>query len=446
MQVFAIPVEDAIILYRPLLQLAFVGNRAMADLTLALTRGDVSEDNVPEEAVAFLKTIGFLRPEPLPPAPPDPTYQPTTAVLLMTNRCNLRCTYCYASGGEGPAQDLSAETARVAIDHAHRNAVELGRPAFELTFHGGGEPVQAWETLREATRYARSKDLPCHIAMVSNGVWTSRQRDWILRNLDNLSISLDGRQETQDRQRPTSSDKGSFKAVMRTIAALDSAGFPYGIRMTAIAPWRDRLPEDVRFICEETGCQGMQVEPAFNTRRGEHQGPTQEESEAFVEAFMEAFEIANRARRHLTYSGARPWLRVPTFCTAPYAALIVNAAGDLVACYEVATDSHPLAGMSVVGHIVDDQVVVDTRARGALLAYLEKKRDRCQDCFCYWHCGGDCYTRSFVSRAEGQGPSPRCYMNREITARILLWYIAAGDGVWNGEGADPREMLLMRTF
>jgi hypothetical protein len=37
-------------------------------------------------------------------------------------------------------------------------------------------------------------------------------------------------------------------------------------------------------------------------------------------------------------------------------------------------------------------------------------------------------------------------MNRETTARILLWYIMAGDGVWQGQGLHPQEMQLMRTF
>lgn len=448
MEVFAIPVEGKYIIYRPRLQLAFVGNQAMADMVTDLARQDSpSSANAPEEVMAFLQAIGFLEPDPPPPPPPGPTFRPTTAVLLLTNRCNLRCTYCYASGGEGPVQDLSAELARVAIDHVCQNAVKLGRPHFELTFHGGGEPVQAWDILQDATAYARAKDLPCHVSMVSNGVWSSRQREWIIHNLDSLSISFDGGPETQDHQRPFASGQGSFQAVMRTVQALDKAGFSYGIRMTATAPWRERLPQDVRFMCQETGCPAMQVEPAFNTRRGEHQGPTDEESTAFVDAFMEAFEVAHQAGRRLTYSGARPWLLTQTFCTAPYGALVVNAAGHLVACYEIASESHTLAEMSTVGHIDGDQVVVDHRARRALLTYLEDKRAACRDCFCYWHCAGDCYTRAFYAQAGGRpGTNPRCAMNRDITTRLLLWYIMAGDGVWRGQGAHPQEAQLLRTF
>jgi uncharacterized protein len=448
MEIYVIPVEGKFILYRPLMRLAFVGNRAMADLALKLAgQESVPDSGVPGEVMTFLRSVGFLEPDPPPPPLPGHAYRPVTAVLLLTNRCNLRCTYCYASGGEGSVQDLSLELVRVAIDHAHQNAVELGRPEFELTFHGGGEPVQAWEAVREATAYARNKDLPCHISMVTNGVWSAPQREWILHNLDGLSISFDGRPETQDRQRPSARGRGSFKAVMRTIEALDRAGFSYGIRMTATAPWRGQLPEDVRFICEETGCPAMQVEPAFNTRRGEHQGPTLEESQAFVEAFMQAFEVAHRAGRRLAYSGARPWVLARAFCTAPYGALIVNAAGNLVACYEITDTKHPLAEMSTLGRVVDSRLVVDHAARSALLTHLEEKQATCRACFCYWHCAGDCYTRSFYAQAGRQGgANPRCYMNREITARILLWHIMAGDGVWRGQSVHPQEAQLLRTF
>ena len=448
MEVFAVPVEDKFILYRPLLQLAFVGNQPMANLVLDLAGDEVfSNRDAPGEVMTFLERIGFLEPDPEPPPPPDKAFHPTVAVLLLTSRCNLRCTYCYASGGEGPVRDLSLDSARVVIDHVCRSALELGRPYFELSFHGGGEPVQAWETLQEATAYARNTDLPCRISMVTNGVWTARQREWILHNLDGVSISFDGRQETQDRQRPFASGRGSFGVVMRTIEALDKARFSYGIRMTATAPWRGHLPEDVRFICEETGCPVMQVEPAFNTQRGGHRGPTREESEAFVDAFMEAFEIAQRAGRQLTYSGARPWLLTQTFCSAPYGALIVNADGNLVSCYEIASENHALAEMSIVGRIVDSHVILDHQARRALLTYLDEKRATCRDCFCYWHCAGDCYTRSFCAQAGGRrGTNARCIMNREITARILLWYIMAGDGVWRGQGVHPQEAQLLRAF
>jgi hypothetical protein len=37
-------------------------------------------------------------------------------------------------------------------------------------------------------------------------------------------------------------------------------------------------------------------------------------------------------------------------------------------------------------------------------------------------------------------------MNKEISARILLWYIMDGDGVWRGQQVHPQEEQLVRNF
>ncbi|MBN1201614.1 MAG: radical SAM protein [Anaerolineae bacterium] len=436
MEAYVIPIEDKYIIYRPLLRLAFVGNQAMADLALSLADNDPSSGaDAPGEIVSFLDKIGFLKPDPAPPPAPDPAYRPTTAVLLMTNRCNLRCTYCYANAGVLKPEDLSLELAQTVIDQVCQNAIERSRPHFDMCFHGGGEPTQAWTVMKEATAYARSKELPCKISVVSNGVWSSQQRDWVLNNLDNVTISLDGSPETQDHQRPLASGEGSSRYVMETVAALDAARLPYGLRMTATAPWRGVFPEDVRYLCEHTGCRSIQVEPAFNIRRGEHQESTRKQGEAFVDAFMEAYEIAVQAGRNLVYSGARPWLLTQTFCSAAYEGLIVNAAGHLVTCYEIASDDHLLSDLSTVGQVVDSRIEIDDAARDRLLSMLDSRKPTvCRDCFCRWHCAGDCYTRSRVVE-DGQvvDSLARCDTNRAITARLLLWYIMACDGVWRGQ-------------
>lgn len=447
MEIQAIPVAGRIILYRPLLRLAFVGNEAMARQVLDLAREWDSAADPPQltdslspEVAGFLERIGFLAPDPPPPAPRDTEYRPTSAVILATNRCNLRCGYCYASAGEDSAQDVPVELALTAIDIVHRNAVEVGRQSFELNFHGGGEPTLAWQTMEEAVGYARTKDLPCHTWVVSNGIWSERRSKWIKDNLDRVTISFDGAKGTQDRQRPLATGEGSFDAVMRSIALLDRYGFDYGIRMTALAPWRGQLARDVAFICEETACRSLQVEPAFNSSRGEYRPPSWQECEDFVAGYMEAFEIAERAGRRLHFSGARPRTRTSSFCSAPFGGLIVTPAGDLVTCYEITDRQHPMAEMCTIGWIEGEQVVLDREGRASFLSRLEGRRQACRDCYCYWHCAGDCHAKTFYPGIDTTPiTSPRCQMNRAILAQQLLWFIAnSEDGVYRHEPPSPR--------
>jgi uncharacterized protein len=435
-KVFAIPVEDKFILYRPLLRLAFVANSTMVRLVTELVGGGApSAAHLPPSILKYLQDIGFMQPDPLPPPQRDGTYHPTSVVLLSTNRCSLRCVYCYADAGVEEARDVSLELARAAIDHVYQNALESGQPQFELTFHGGGEPTLAWETVLEAVAYARAKDLPCHVSMVSNGIWTERQREWIIPNLNELTISFDGARETQDRQRPFASGKGTFEAVMQTIRSLDEQGFDYAIRMTALAPWQGRLVRDVQFICQETGCRHIQVEPAFNAQRGQYRAPSPKETDDFVDGFLESLEVAERAGRELTYSGARPWLLTSAFCSAPYGSLVVTPAGDLVTCYEITSPGHPLAEMCTIGRIEGERVIVDQDKRSTFLSRLRSRREACQDCFCYWHCAGDCHAKALYPGVDAApATSTRCQANRSITAQILLRSIAAtDDGVWRGD-------------
>lgn len=456
MEVFAVPVEDKVLLYRPLRRLAFVGNQAMADLTMGLLDNrsdsdlfggrDSSTDNHPD-ALNFLEKIGFLKPDPPSPPAPECEFKPASAVLLLTSRCNLRCVYCYAGGGERAIQNLSPEMARAAVDTVYLNAVEQKKSRFKLIFHGGGEPVQALDVIQETVAYAHTKDLPFQTSMVSNGVWSKPQREWIIQNLDGVGLSVDGGPETQNRQRPLASGKPSFGAIMHTIRAMDNTGFKYGIRMTALPPWPETLPEDVAFLCEATQAQSIQVEPAFNTQRGTHRAPTQPEAEAFIEGFKLAFEIASRAGRDLIYSGARPWVLTQSFCQAPYSLLTVTPSGILVGCFEATDNEYPLFDAARVGVMDDGHAVVDHESRRALHETLAQRRAICRGCFCYWHCAGDCYSRVFAPGMYGHpGSSPRCTMNREITAHILLWYIAHGDGVWRGQGGHPNGKELMKIF
>ena len=271
MDLYTIPIpnadrENAYIIYRPLLGLAFTGNQSMANLAESLSDDPTQPPD--EEVQTFLKNIGFLRPDPPSPQPPlAGKFSPTGLTLLMTNQCQLRCTYCYAAAGDSPRQHLSLETGIAAIDYTYENLKKLNYPIFHISLHGGGEPTFPWKTLRELVAYAREKAIPTEFSLTSNGVWSRQQTQWILSYIDFVGISMDGSPQTQDSQRPLASGKASSRWVLRTIQELEANQRPYRLRMTAMAPF-DHLTEDIRFLCENTQCPKIQVEAAYGSQRG----------------------------------------------------------------------------------------------------------------------------------------------------------------------------------
>jgi uncharacterized protein len=425
--------EAKFIIFRPLLGIAFIGNANMANLTreILLDSHEQESNQNDSNVVRFLDKIGFLKEDPSPPKlPNNGNFYPTHTVLLLTNRCQMRCVYCYASGGELPPEDLSFDTAKTTIDIVHQNAVSQNEAFFTISFHGGGEPMVAWELIRQCAHYARKKTLPVKLSLTSNGVWTAQQRTWVIKNIDRISLSMDGPPDIQNHNRPLANGGPSSPILERTIKALDENHKTYGIRMTAVPPYSD-LPRSVAFLISQTQCRGVQVEPAFNTERGEHTEPDLEEAHQFITAFLKAYDLSREYKRDLRYSAARVTHPVRTFCTAPYNTLIVNPQNEIVACYEITNPDHQLASLSKCGTIDLTGLHTDEKKRQNLISLIEDKRVSCRDCFCYWSCAGDCYARTIIRKEDGNyiNQNARCVINQTLTIELLLRKIAENDGV-----------------
>ena len=432
MEVYYVPFEGATIVYRPLRQLAFVGNHALAEYI----RRRIAGANPPrdDDIERFLDSIQFWNGEADPTGgqlPDLDKFLPTTAVLLMTNQCSMRCTYCYANAGVHKPEAITWPVAKTVIDAVCENGRKSGKRHFSLALHGGGEPTTCWSTLEAAVSYARSRDTPCHISLSSNGVWSASQRSYICENVDNISLSMDGIESVQNHQRPLAKGGESFGTVMASLRALDEAGADYGIRMTVTSDTIAELPKGVEFICRNTKARAIQVEPTFTSSRGVYADVTDAFGNAFTARFLEAYEIGKAANRFVYYSAARPWVISSMFCMAPAEALIVVPGGDLVACFEVYSSRLPYACDFTIGRIRPEGVAMDFDALARFVATQQQRRATCRGCYCYWHCCGDCATRS---KASTTGNSVRCHITRTITRDLLGTYIAEGNGVWLGGG------------
>lgn len=429
MSLYTIPFQDQFLIYRPLRRLAFVGNAALANYARRRLEGPIADTS--EEIDRFLESIGFWRPElPCQELPDVEQLRPTNAVLLMTNRCNLRCTYCYADGGASPTvEEMPWSVAQAVIDAACRHArlAETCPPG--LTFHGGGEPTLHWELLTRCVRYAREMAPLCQVSMSSNGFWTAAQREFICEHFSQVSVSMDGVPSVQNAQRPLPDGSSSFPRVWENITALDAARVNYGVRMTVLPQSVEQMVEGVRLLCEGTGAAVIQIEPTFTGARGVYSDLAHEFAAAFSEAFIEAWRVGLAAGRTVYYSGARPWVVSCTFCAAPLKAMVATPGGQLMSCFEIFSGTHSSAGAFQVGRVDAGRVFYDSAALCAFLAAQQQRREACRECFCYWHCGGDCATRQ---QGAVRPDSGRCHVTRTVTRELLAAYIADSDGVWQG--------------
>ena len=429
-ELFVVPEDaDTCYLYAPLRRMVVSMNRAaVGSVSRYLNPSD--SPLTPEDAgvISSLRSAGlFSEPFPTPPVTPDDyLFRPHEVTLFPTTRCNLRCRYCYASAGTRQV-DMPWEIARAAIDLVIENARAVGRDDFIVGFHGGGEPTVHWKLVQQATLYARqrARDANLHgiIHCASNGVLSPSQRAFVAGNFTGMTISLDGPPDIQDRQRPLASGKGSSAHVMQTLHDFQEKKFPFGIRVTLTADQGHRLDDIVRFIHQQCPqLDQVHVEPVWQCGRCQTTGERPPSQAQFIALFAEACALAQDLGFSLFYSGARLDVLTNKFCAAPGDGFSVTPEGLISSCFEVADPADPRAELFHYGRYdrIRREFTIDLERVDRLRRLRVENIRHCRDCFCKWHCAGDCLAKALPGKTpdDHQG-SPRCNLNREITRQQI---------------------------
>jgi uncharacterized protein len=436
-------------LYAPLRRVVVAMNQAAIDSVSRFLKGGPAALR-PEDAgvIDRLESTGmFSTPAPpLPITPSDYVFRPHEVTLFPTTRCNLRCIYCYADAGTRHV-DMPWEIAQAAIDQVVANALAVRRDDFIVGFHGGGEPTVNWPLVVQATLYAKKlaqdAGLTVKIHCASNGVLTPAQRDFIVGNFTGMNISLDGPATIQNRQRPLPNGSGSFDRVMETIHCFQEQGFPFGIRVTVTAHAGPHLKDIVRFL--HATCPTLDqvhVEPVWQCGRCKTTGERPPATEQFIGYFAEAYALARQLGFSLFYSGARLDVLTNAFCAASGDGFSVTPEGVVSSCFEVTDPSDSRAELFHYGRYdTGTKKFVFNEDRIRRLRRLKVENIlHCRDCFCKWHCAGDCLAKSLPGlHPEDHAGSPRCDLNREIS-RLELEHLV--DRMHNGNPEAPGKESL----
>lgn len=399
----------------PLLATSLLVSPRMAALVGRLRQGPVvPRDAAEARGLARLRELGLID-GPSPPPPRSVLQEsPTEVSLFLTERCNLRCVYCYARGGEG-GRSMSPVVAESALRRVLENARRLGAGRIGIHFHGGGEVSLVWDLLTRIARLARDSaaaaGLGVRLSAGLNGVMSAERAAEVPRWLDEATLSCDGLPAVHDRQRPTAGGGPSAHLVERTMRVLDAAGFSYGLRVTLLPETVGRMSAGVEHLCRHSRARVIQVEPAFPLGRyGEGEPP---DPWGFVAAFRAARQVARSYGRELRYSGARFPQVTDVFCQAVTGAFAVTVGGLVTSCFEATeTDAR-----FVYGHYdpATSGFSIDPHRHRAQLRRSVAHRADCRDCIARYHCAGDC-----AMKAAAGGLPVRCVINRELTKDAIL--------------------------
>ena len=321
--------------------------------------------------------------------------------LLISQDCNLRCEYCFASTGDyGKGRKLmDFETAKLAIDFLLENSGD--RENLELDFFGG-EPLMNFDVVKQAVEYARSKEKEYNknfrFTITTNGILLDDDKiDFINKEMSNVVLSVDGRKEVNDRVRRFSNGMGCYDMIMDKYKKLveKRGDKDYYVRGT-FTKYNLDFSDDV-FSLNEQGFTQISVEPVVSDSKEPYALTERDLPKVFCEYEKLTKRLIENDKngKHFNFfhfmldldQGPCAIKRLRGCgCGNEYVA--IDPDGDIYPC-------HQFVGMDnwLMGNLHEN--TFDTEMKNKFAGAHIYSKHECRNCWAKFYCSGGCNANNY---------------------------------------------------
>lgn len=430
--VFTIRVErDRHIIYLPLRGVAFLADDASVAIVsrirdnLPLSNNET--DTPVYQQLAELNVIGEIQ-EPQPRIEPLQEYKPVKVTILLTESCNLGCTYCYASAVPSKSK-IAWGVVNAALDLIIENASASHEKRAAITYLGGGEPTIHWDILVKATEYARqkcsNKNVQLRVTLVTNGTLLNEERiRWLKANIDHISLSFDVLPEIQHAQRPYAGGLNSHSRVLQTAQLLSQYECSFGIRSTITAQSVHQLTKIVEYAYKNMKVSSLHFEPLSESGRSLETVTHAPDPKIFVAEFAKARRKGKEVGIEVECSMSRNVDKLQArFCDNEFC---VTAEGLVTACHRYSREGSDSTDTFMYGQYDGNTFVFDVDKINQIRSINVHNYKACSKCFAKWNCGGDCLAAR-INHNEIPDTGPRCNLIRGVLKDMLLERITSSE-------------------
>ncbi len=346
--------------------------------------------------------------------------------LHVAHDCNLRCKYCFASTGDfgGAREIMSPETGKAAIDYLIAHSGK--RHNLEIDFFGG-EPLMAWDTVKETVLYARSiekqYDKNFRFTVTTNGILLDDEKqEFINQYMSNVVLSIDGRRDVNDYMR----GRGTYDTIMPKFQKLaDSRNqTDYYVRGTFTAKNLD-FSNDVLHLAD-MGFKQTSVEPVIEDEPGhDYEIKPEHLPQIYAEYEKLTYEYVKRKKEGKGFNffhfmidlNQGPCvIKRMSGCGAGHEYVAVAPNGDLYPCHQFVGNPD-----FVMGHV--NKPELDEKVKNYFEGSNVYTKPACENCFAKFYCSGGCAAAAYKFNHDINKPyKMACDMERKRTECAI--YIA----------------------
>ena len=317
---------------------------------------------------------------------------PGFACFLLSEKCNLACTYCYAHDSHCQLE-LTQNDIKIYLDYL----LSFRKKYRGISFLGGGEPLISWSLIEYAVNYSKKKAAE-HNEQIRFGITTNLTIlspdiiEFIKSNHIVVNVSFDILPEIQDKQRVFSNGRGTFALVDKNIKLLLRKGIVPRIRATITSLNVNKMPDMLKFVIENY--------PQIQTIHFEHVSDVQEMGNeqyvsSFVQNYFNAMQIANQHNKRLTNSAISSIRNLKNnFCSKEFC---ITANNKVVSCHRVSSSDESSKNPFQYGYLNENVIEFSDNPQEDV-ALLPKQ---CDLCFAKYNCAGGCrYNRYMLNESQ----------------------------------------------
>ena len=361
----------------------------------------------------------------------------TRLVLVVSQKCNLQCKYCYAEGGDYGQNDKSMMNSSTAISSIEYFLSYFPDGIGTLQFFGG-EPLLNIDLIEEVCAWVydnfknRGIELP-KFAIVTNATLID-ERAINLFNKYNfvVTLSLDGDKDINDYHRVFNSGTGSVhdKAFEAIKIMNKKRNFSLNIQMTVTSKHMDQFERDgyTARLIEYFNSLGVDTvhslpvslpsDDPLNVCNAHNKLETVRK---FYETFSEYSINSIRTKNPIYMSKLleagnllRNHQKKVNFCNAGICDFSVNTTGDVYPCFMFIGHEEYL-----MGNIDSIDIGKFNQIRNQLAENLMNKNESCKNCWANGLCG-NCVGSSYLMNKDINKPAQELCETQKVMLEKLV--------------------------
>lgn len=363
-------------------------------------------------------------------------------VLSLTERCNLRCTYCYYKvSHEARSLVMSNDIMEAAIRLAFERTLSLNQRFLNITFFGG-EPLLCMDSIRRGVELAKglvheqfgedvllgpptsnttSPKFRLRFAVNTNATLLNEDIiEYLKREKFRIYLSLDGPEAHHNICRKQVGGEGSFKLIEPHIPVLTKLDT---VVLSVVTRDNMRSLSDAARWIQAQGFRNMTAAVDFDGKwTGEEFDVLAAEYEKLAEFWLELKRkkvpfylgtIQDKLKFRLTGQRHRT-----SSCQVAEGIVACAANGNLFPCTRFIS-SKPDAPY-ILGNVFDDPAQIWNGAVARdILDFFSRDKEDCKGCAIRFRCHAhECACTSFYSTGSIHGVSPEVCTHERMLAAI----------------------------